>query len=159
MVDKKRGVKAKCANALKASEVMAQRRAAEAEAKAQAVAAEAEAQSQAEAEAQAETQADAGAYEAEALQTDLKHREQQLADKERLHQLQQQLQDLQRSELQRKEQQLAVLVVKQQAAVRQWEQQVTGQQHSRPCLLCRQGRQFPCMPTQAPTIKAKTAVR
>ncbi|KAJ9531454.1 hypothetical protein QJQ45_006842 [Haematococcus lacustris] len=90
MVDKKRGVKAKCANALKASEVMAQRRAAEAEAKAQAVAAEAEAQSQAEAqaqaeaEAQAETQADAGAYEAEALQTDLKHMEQQLADKERL---------------------------------------------------------------------------
>ncbi|KAJ9518415.1 hypothetical protein QJQ45_018436, partial [Haematococcus lacustris] len=144
MVDKKRGVKAKCANALKASEVMAQRRAAEAEAKAQAVAAEAEAQSQAEAEAQAEAkaqaeaeaqaeaQADAGAYEAEAqlhqLQTDLKHREQQLADKERLQQLQQQLQDLQRSELQRKEQQLAVLVVKQQAAVRQWEQQLTGQQ-------------------------------
>ncbi|KAJ9507488.1 hypothetical protein QJQ45_006485 [Haematococcus lacustris] len=80
----------------------------------------------------AEAQADAGAYEAEAqlhqLQTDLKHREQQLADKERLQQLQQQLQDLQRSELQRKEQQLAVLVVKQQAAVRQWEQQLTGQQ-------------------------------
>ncbi|KAJ9533025.1 hypothetical protein QJQ45_018110 [Haematococcus lacustris] len=84
---------------------MAQRRAAEAEAKAQAVAAEAEAQAQ----------ADAGAYEAEAqLQTDLKHREQQIADKERLQQLQQQLQDLQRGELQRKEQQLAVLVVNQQ---------------------------------------------
>ncbi|KAJ9530528.1 hypothetical protein QJQ45_012536 [Haematococcus lacustris] len=122
MVDKKRGVRAKCANALKASEVMAQRRAAEAEAKAQAGAAEAEAQAQ----------ADAGAYEAKAqlhqLQIDLKHREQQLADKERLQQLRQQLQDLQRSELQRKEQQLAVLVMKQQAALRQWEQQLTGQQ-------------------------------
>ncbi|GFH33592.1 hypothetical protein HaLaN_32989, partial [Haematococcus lacustris] len=64
MVDKKRGAKAKCANALKASE------------------------------------AEARLHQ---MQTDLKHKEQQVVDKERLQQLQQQ-------QLQRKEQQLAVLV-------------------------------------------------
>ncbi|KAJ9527254.1 hypothetical protein QJQ45_025521, partial [Haematococcus lacustris] len=68
MVDKKRGVKAKCANALKASEVMAQRRAAEAEAKAQA-----------EADAEVDVDAEAQLHQ---LQTDLKHREQQNADKQ-----------------------------------------------------------------------------
>ncbi|KAJ9520716.1 hypothetical protein QJQ45_007582 [Haematococcus lacustris] len=96
---------------------MAQRRAVEAEAKAKAVAAEAEAQAQ----------ADAGVDEAEAqlhqLQADLQHREQQLANIQRLQQLQQQLQDLKWGELQRKEQQLAGLVAQQQAAMLQWEQQ------------------------------------
>ncbi|KAJ9510443.1 hypothetical protein QJQ45_015885 [Haematococcus lacustris] len=76
---------------------MAQRRAAEAEAKAQALAAEAE----------AKAQADAGAYEAQLhqLQADLQQREQQVADTQRLQHAQQQLHDIQREEIQRKEQQ------------------------------------------------------
>ncbi|KAJ9510753.1 hypothetical protein QJQ45_027610 [Haematococcus lacustris] len=116
MVTKKRGVKATCANLQKAREVMAERRAAEAEAKALALAAEAEAQAL----------ADAGAYEAQLhrLQTDLQLREQQLVDNQRLQTLQQHLQDLQRDELQRKEQQVA----QQLAAVLQREQQLTEQQ-------------------------------
>ncbi|KAJ9512539.1 hypothetical protein QJQ45_018949, partial [Haematococcus lacustris] len=116
MVDKKRGVKATSANLQKAREVMAERRAAEAEAKALALAAEAEAQAL----------ADAGAYEAQLhrLQTDLQLREQQLIDNQRLQTLQQHLQDLQRDELQRKEQQVA----QQLAAVLQREQQLTEQQ-------------------------------
>ncbi|KAJ9507965.1 hypothetical protein QJQ45_021295, partial [Haematococcus lacustris] len=95
MVDKKRGVKANCANVQKAREVTAQRRAAEAAgpieigAQAGVIAAEAQAQ------------ADAGADEADAqlrqLQADLQHRELQLAHNLRMQQLQQQLQDLQRS--------------------------------------------------------------
>ncbi|KAJ9513601.1 hypothetical protein QJQ45_006093 [Haematococcus lacustris] len=95
---------------------MAERRAAEAEAKALALAAEAEAQAL----------ADAGAYEAQLhrLQTDLQLREQQLVDNQRLQTLQQHLQDLQRDELQRKEQQVA----QQLAAVLQREQQLTEQQ-------------------------------
>ncbi|KAJ9509976.1 hypothetical protein QJQ45_011426 [Haematococcus lacustris] len=144
MGNKKRGVKASCANAQKAREVVAQLRAAMAEAKAQAVAAEAEAQEQAcacesgaqaeavTAEAEAGAQANAGADEAKAqlhqLQAALQHRERQLADNQRLQQLQQQLQDLQRGELQRKEQQLADLVAQQQAALLQWEQQLIEQQ-------------------------------
>ncbi|KAJ9527546.1 hypothetical protein QJQ45_025820 [Haematococcus lacustris] len=116
MVNKKRGVKATCANLQKAREVMAERRAAEAEAKALALAAEAEAQAL----------ADAGAYKAQLhrLQTDLQLREQQLIDNQRLQTLQQHLQDLQRDELQRKEQQVA----QQLAAVLQREQQLTEQQ-------------------------------
>ncbi|KAJ9510324.1 hypothetical protein QJQ45_015787 [Haematococcus lacustris] len=148
MGNKKRGVKASCANAQKAREVVAQLRAAKAEAKAKAVAAEAEAQEQAcacesgqaeaaqaeavTAEAEAGAQANAGADEAKAqlhqLQAALQHRERQLADNQRLQQLQQQLQDLQRGELQRKEQQLADLVAQQQAALLQWEQHLAEQQ-------------------------------
>ncbi|KAJ9533426.1 hypothetical protein QJQ45_026505 [Haematococcus lacustris] len=127
MVDKKRGVKANCANVQKAREVTAQRRAAEAAgpieigAQAGVIAAEAQAQ------------ADAGADEADVqlhqLQADLQHRELQLAHNQRMQQLQQQLQDLQRSELQRKEQQLADLVAQQGAALLQWEHQLTERQH------------------------------
>ncbi|GFH24389.1 hypothetical protein HaLaN_22178 [Haematococcus lacustris] len=51
-----------------------------------------------------------------------------------MQQLQQQLQDLQRSELQRKEQQLADLVAQQGAALLQWEHQLTERQHQ---LICR----------------------
>ncbi|KAJ9532012.1 hypothetical protein QJQ45_003720 [Haematococcus lacustris] len=99
MGDKKSGLKARCAGAQKAREVMARRRAVEAEAKAQAGAAEAE----------APAQADVGAYEAQLhqLQADLQQREQQVADTQRLQHLQQQLQDLQQDELQHKEQQVA----------------------------------------------------
>ncbi|KAJ9514689.1 hypothetical protein QJQ45_028428, partial [Haematococcus lacustris] len=132
MVDKKRGVKANCANVQKAREVTAQRRAAEAAgpieigAQAGVIAAEAQAQ------------ADAGADEADVqlhqLQADLQHRELQLAHNQRMQQLQQQLQDLQRSELQRKEQQLADLVAQQGAALLQWEHQLTERQHQ---LICR----------------------
>ncbi|KAJ9515013.1 hypothetical protein QJQ45_017017, partial [Haematococcus lacustris] len=91
----------------KAREAMAQRRAAEAEAKAQALAAEAE----------AKAQADAGAYEAQLhqLQADLQQREQQVADTQRLQHAQQQLHDIQREEIQRKEQQ----VVEQQHQLQQ----------------------------------------
>ncbi|KAJ9526171.1 hypothetical protein QJQ45_009633 [Haematococcus lacustris] len=127
MGSKKRAVKAKCANMQKAREVVAQRRAAEAagprevEAQAEAIAAEAEAQ------------ADAGADEADAqlhqLQADPQHSEQQLAHNQRMQHLQQQLQDLQRSELQRKEQQLADLEAQQRAALLQWEQQLIERQH------------------------------
>ncbi|KAJ9523427.1 hypothetical protein QJQ45_005335 [Haematococcus lacustris] len=127
MVGKKRGVKANCANVQKAREVMAQRKAAEAAGpiefmvQAGAIAAEAEAQ------------ADAGADEADAqlhqLQADPQHSEQQLAHNQRMQHLQQQLQDLQRSELQRKEQQLADSVAQQRSALLQWEQQLTERQH------------------------------
>ncbi|KAJ9531320.1 hypothetical protein QJQ45_006768 [Haematococcus lacustris] len=106
---------------------MAQRRAAEAAgpiefgAQAGAVAAEAEAQ------------ADAGADEADAqlhqLQADPQHSEQQLAHNQRMQHLQQQLQDLQRSELHRKEQQLADSVAQQRSDLLQWEQQLTERQH------------------------------
>ncbi|KAJ9533747.1 hypothetical protein QJQ45_026797 [Haematococcus lacustris] len=122
MVDKKRGVKANCANVQKAREVTAQRRAAEAagpiEIGAQAGVIAAEAQAQAVAGAQLHQ-----------LQADLQHRELQLAHNQRMQQLQQQLQDLQRSELQRKEQQLADLVAQQRAALLQWEHQLTQRQH------------------------------
>ncbi|KAJ9520484.1 hypothetical protein QJQ45_000219 [Haematococcus lacustris] len=127
MGSKERAVKAKCANMQKAREVVAQRRAAEAagprevEAQAEAIAAEAEAQ------------ADAGADEADVqlhqLQADPQHSEQQLAHNQRMQHLQQQLQDLQRSELQRKEQQLADLEAQQRAALLQWEQQLIERQH------------------------------
>ncbi|KAJ9522062.1 hypothetical protein QJQ45_005112 [Haematococcus lacustris] len=127
MVDKRRGVKANCASVQKAREVTAQPRAAEAAgpieigAQAGVIAAEAQAQ------------ADAGADEADAqlrqLQADLQHRELQLAHNLRMQQLQQQLQDLQRSELQRKEQQLADLVAQQRAALLQWEHQLIERQH------------------------------
>ncbi|KAJ9524515.1 hypothetical protein QJQ45_019587, partial [Haematococcus lacustris] len=84
------------------------------------------------AEAEAEAQADAGVDEAEEqlhqLQAGLQHREQQLANNQRLQQLQQQLQDLQRTELQRKEQQLADWAAQQQAALVHWERQLTEQQ-------------------------------
>ncbi|KAJ9505206.1 hypothetical protein QJQ45_010488 [Haematococcus lacustris] len=46
-----------------------------------------------------------------------------------MQQLQQHLQDLQRSELQRKEQQLADLVAQQRAALLQWEHQLTERLH------------------------------
>ncbi|KAJ9533161.1 hypothetical protein QJQ45_018252, partial [Haematococcus lacustris] len=122
MVDKKRGVKANCANVQKAREVTAQRRAAEAagpiEIGAQAGVIAAEAQAQAVAGAQLHQ-----------LQSDLHHRELQLAHNQRMQQLQQQLQDLQRSELQRKEQQLADLVAQQRAALLQWEHQLTEREH------------------------------
>ncbi|KAJ9518529.1 hypothetical protein QJQ45_018556, partial [Haematococcus lacustris] len=138
MGDKKSGLKARCAGAQKAREVMARRRAVEAEAKAQALAAEAD----------AKAHADAGAYEAQLhqLQADLQQREQQVADTQRLQHLQQQLQDLQQDELQRKEQQVAEQqqqlqqqqedmhlreqqFAEQQHQVRQREQQVAQQQH------------------------------
>ncbi|KAJ9511254.1 hypothetical protein QJQ45_017152, partial [Haematococcus lacustris] len=124
MVNKKRGVMARCASAQKAREVMAQRRAAEAEAKAQAGAAE----------AKAEAQADAGAYEAQLhqLQPDLQQREQQAADTQRLQHLQQQMQDLQQDELQRKEQQVPEQqqqLQQQQADMHMREQQLAEQQH------------------------------
>ncbi|KAJ9510624.1 hypothetical protein QJQ45_027495 [Haematococcus lacustris] len=103
---------------------MARRRAAEAEAKAQAGAAEAEAQAQ----------ADAGAYEARLhqLQPELQKREQQVVDTQRLQHLQQQLQDLQKDELQRKEQQVAEQqqqLQQQQADMHLREQQLAQQQH------------------------------
>ncbi|KAJ9514608.1 hypothetical protein QJQ45_016333, partial [Haematococcus lacustris] len=105
MVDK-RGVKANRANLQKAREVMAKRKAAEAKAKAHAGAAEAEAQAQARA---GENGAQAKA-EAELL---LRPR---LRPKLML-----------RGELQRKDQQLADLVAKQQAILLEWEQQLTEQ--------------------------------
>ncbi|KAJ9520631.1 hypothetical protein QJQ45_007520 [Haematococcus lacustris] len=75
IVDKKRGVKANCANVQKAREVTAQRRAAEA-----AGPIEIGAQAGAAIAAEAQAQADAGADEADAqlpqLQADLQHREQ-----------------------------------------------------------------------------------
>ncbi|KAJ9528790.1 hypothetical protein QJQ45_000019 [Haematococcus lacustris] len=113
MVDKKRRVKALSANAQKAREALAQRKAAEAEAQAQAVAAEAEAQAQ----------ADACAYEAHLyrLQADLQQREQQLADNQRLNSSE--------MNIKRKEQQEAELVAQQLAALQQREQQVAEQQH------------------------------
>ncbi|KAJ9529190.1 hypothetical protein QJQ45_007885 [Haematococcus lacustris] len=124
MVNKKRGVMARCAGAQKAREVMAQRRAAVAEAKAQAGAAEAEAQAQ----------ADARAYEAQLhqLQPELQQREQQATDTQRLQHLQQQLQDLQQDELQRKEQQVAEQqqqLQQQQADMHLREQQLAEQLH------------------------------
>ncbi|KAJ9508335.1 hypothetical protein QJQ45_011844 [Haematococcus lacustris] len=124
MGDKKSGLKARCAGAQKAREVMARRRAAEAEAKAQAGAAEAE----------APAQADVGAYEAQLhqLQADLQQREQQVDDTQRLQHLQQQLQDLQQDELQRKEQQVAEQqqqLQQQQADMHLREKQVAEQQH------------------------------
>ncbi|KAJ9510572.1 hypothetical protein QJQ45_027441 [Haematococcus lacustris] len=127
MGDKKSGLKARCAGAQKAREVMARRRAAEAEAKAQAGAAEAEALAQ----------ADAGAYEARLhqLQADLQKREQQVVDTQRLQHLQQQLQDLQKDELQRKEQQVAEQqqqLQQQQADMHLREQQLAQQQHQVP---------------------------
>ncbi|KAJ9519816.1 hypothetical protein QJQ45_013488, partial [Haematococcus lacustris] len=124
MGDKKSGLKARCAGAQKAREVMARRRAVEAEAKAQAGAAEAE----------APAQADVGAYEAQLhqLQADLQQREQQVADTQRLQHLQQQLQDLQQDELQHKEQQVAEQqqqLQQQQADMHLREQQLAEQQH------------------------------
>ncbi|KAJ9525698.1 hypothetical protein QJQ45_003472 [Haematococcus lacustris] len=95
-------------------EVVAQLRAAKPEANAQAVATVTE----------AEGQADADEVEAQVQQ----HREQQLADNQRLHALQQQLHDLQRGELQRKEQQLADLVAQQRAALLRREQDLTERQ-------------------------------
>ncbi|KAJ9534863.1 hypothetical protein QJQ45_017254 [Haematococcus lacustris] len=157
MVNKKRGVMARCAGAQKAREIMSQRRAAEAEAKAQAGAAEAEAQAQADAgayeadeagadeagayeadagayEAEGQAQADAHAYEAQLhqLQPELQQREQQTTDTQRLQHLQQQLQDLQQDELQRKEQQVAEQqqqLQQQQADMHLREQQLAEQQH------------------------------
>ncbi|KAJ9521844.1 hypothetical protein QJQ45_024711 [Haematococcus lacustris] len=113
MVGKKRGVKAKCGNAQKGREALAQRRAAEAEAKAQ---------------------ADAGAYEAQLhqLQADLQQREQQVANTQRLQDLQQQMHDIQREEIQRKEQQVVEQqhqLQQQQADMHLREQLVTEQQH------------------------------
>ncbi|KAJ9510638.1 hypothetical protein QJQ45_027557, partial [Haematococcus lacustris] len=112
MVGKKRGVKATCDNAQKGREALAQRRAAEAEAKAQ---------------------ADARAYEAQLhqLQADLQLREQQVADTQRLQDLQQQMLDIQREEIQRKEQQ----VVEQQHQLQQQQadlhlrEQLVAEQH------------------------------
>ncbi|KAJ9504567.1 hypothetical protein QJQ45_030542 [Haematococcus lacustris] len=63
------------------------------------------------------------------VEADLQLREQQPAHNQRMQQLQQQLQDIQRSELQRKEQQLADLVAQQRAALLQWEQQPTERHH------------------------------
>ncbi|KAJ9533732.1 hypothetical protein QJQ45_026814 [Haematococcus lacustris] len=111
MIDKKRGVKANCANVQKAREVTAQRRAAEAA-------------GPIEIAAEAEAQADAGADEADAqlhqLQADLQPRELQLAHNQRMQQL---------HERQRKEQQLADLVAQQRAALLQCEHQLTERQH------------------------------
>ncbi|KAJ9533489.1 hypothetical protein QJQ45_026564, partial [Haematococcus lacustris] len=120
MGNKKRGVKALRASLQIARDVKAQLRAAMVEAHAPAGVGAAEA------EAQAEAEADAGAYEAQLhqLQADLKLREEQLADNKRMQQLQQQLQDLQRGELQRKEQQLADLVALQEEQHQQQQQQL-----------------------------------
>ncbi|KAJ9526958.1 hypothetical protein QJQ45_025334 [Haematococcus lacustris] len=120
MGNKKRGVKALRASLQIARDVKAQLRAAMVEAHAPAGVGAAEA------EAQAEAEADAGAYEAQLhqLQADLKLREEQLADNKRLQQLQQQLHDLQRGELQRKEQQLADLVALQEEQHQQQQQQL-----------------------------------
>ncbi|GFH23719.1 hypothetical protein HaLaN_21375 [Haematococcus lacustris] len=60
---------------------------------------------------------------------DPQHSEQQLAHNQRMQHLQQQLQDLQRSELTRKEQQHADSVAQQRAALLQWEQQLIERQH------------------------------
>ncbi|KAJ9526067.1 hypothetical protein QJQ45_009530 [Haematococcus lacustris] len=126
MVGKSRGVKANRVSLQKAREVVAQLRAAKAEANAQAVATVTE----------AEGQADAGAGEAVEVEVEvevevqagLQHREQQLAENLRLHALQQQLHDLMRGELQRKEQQLADSHAQQHAALLRWEQQLNEQQ-------------------------------